>query len=212
MKGVVVLLALFAIPSAAAFAARGRHAPYLGGNVVKLSFRCKAGVVSACAALGHALVYGEDTSQNLNEGVRHLEEACKKRSVLGCFFLAQVVEDEKVSRGLDPERVVRLYRDGCNRKHAWSCAFLAKKLAQGYGVAQDVKRAAKMFGETCESGIAEACSIAAEFLLRGIGAKKDQQEAGRLLERGCKDGDAKSCDGRKRLPEILGDGLRRSPY
>jgi TPR repeat protein len=55
------------------------------------------------------------------------------------------------------QRAARLYREGCENKHAESCFRLSEMMSTGAGTWRDPREAARYRRMACQGGYAEAC-------------------------------------------------------
>lgn len=168
-------------------------------NVAKDPSRARDLAVRACSekvAAGCTLA-GLAYSTVLNDVVeaqKWLDQGCEQGDGPGCAALAVHyfrggLPGDAQGVGRLPQRGVELAMRACDLDAAIGCSLLAKALANGEGVPQDLRRASELATKACGDADAAGCSIAAQ-LARADGRS---DEAMKFLERSCKLGNAPAC-------------------
>lgn len=159
---------------------------------------CASNIASGCTLAG--LVQSSAVG-NAIVAQKWLDKGCTLGDGPGCAALAVQyfrggLPGEAQGIAISPERGVEFATKACELGTQRGCSLLAKALANGEGIAQDLRRAHALAEQACSNADAAGCSIAAQ-----IAQKEGNTDAARrFLERSCNLGNTVACRKAQALP------------
>jgi TPR repeat protein/tRNA A-37 threonylcarbamoyl transferase component Bud32 len=115
---------------------------------------CASDAAKFCVTHGD-LARTRGDAASLEDATRSYEKACKAEDWLGCRKLGAQQELEK-----NEPAALESFTKSCDGKNASGCAYLARRLDGGRGIARDAARAAALFESACAEDPASCAFLA----------------------------------------------------
>lgn len=208
---------------AAARELEGKSAVGAGYAAELYRFACESGAAAGCRGLGGLYRDGRGIDVDLPRAKALLEQACAAGDALSCVDAAEltlqvtsdatlanellvqacnrgvgsaclrVLQTERVSARVAPERERSLLEQACAGGDALGCSMLGDAFLQGLIAPQSSSHAALHYRSACNAGLSEACLRLAVLTEEGNGVLRDASAAVDLYSRACGAGLTHAC-------------------
>ena len=133
---------------------------------------------------------------DIESGLRLMQQACDKRSTEACsrlaFLYSSAIFGSEIPQ--DNARAALLYAKGCDLGRLQSCTILGDFYSDGIGLVQDKTPAAEIYKKTCDKGDMSSCFYLAILYNNGEGVHKDDVQSDFYFRKGCEVKDTKCID------------------
>lgn len=154
---------------------------------------CRAGDLSSCTELGHALYYGRGAPKTPDAAAALFKHACDAGSLAGCSFLG-VAHRTGVGANLDYAEAKRLFTRSCSGGFPSACAGLGEIYQRGLSVPPDPDKAFSNFDQACRGGDQMGCYAVGSSYLSGLGVPIDLSKSISYFEGACRGGLPQACN------------------
>ena len=144
-------------------------------DIEKLKELAETGDATALYALGTAYLFGWEVEEDIEKGIKMLEEASEDGEINAMTMLVRLFMSQVYH--MDPKKAIEYATTASENGNCDAMLFLGTAYMDGFVVEQDYKKAAELFKESAENGNIEAMNSFGYLLQEGLGVDKDPEKA-----------------------------------